>query len=70
VWNEGEGFQPTEREQLFLKFSRLRNAVTRDKRGSGLGLFLCREIIDLHNGRIEAESDPGHWASFGFSIPA
>ena len=68
VWNEGEGFTPEEGEQLFKKFSRLSNPNTRDKRGSGLGLFLCKQIIDLHGGRVWAESEPGRWARFSFSL--
>lgn len=69
VWNQGPGFTSEEREALFRKFSRIRNAATRDKRGSGLGLYLCKEIVELHGGRIWAESEPGAWARFGFSLP-
>ena len=70
VWNEGPGFTAAERETLFRKFSRIRNAATRDKRGSGLGLFLCQEIARLHGGRVEAESEPGSWARFTLGLPA
>lgn len=69
VWNEGAGFAEAELGQLFQKFSRLRNADTRDKRGSGLGLFLCRDIVEQHGGKVWAESEPGHWARFGFRLP-
>jgi signal transduction histidine kinase len=69
VWNEGEGFSAEEREQLFKKFSRLRNAAAARKRGSGLGLFLCRQIVEMHGGTVNAESEPGSWADFSFSIP-
>lgn len=69
VWNEGPGFSQEEREVLFRKFSRLRKPSTRDKRGTGLGLFLCREIVELHGGSIRAESEPGQWARFCFSLP-
>lgn len=69
VWNEGAGFTPAERESLFRKFSRIRNAATRDKRGSGLGLFLCQEIAQLHGGRVEADSEPGAWARFTLALP-
>ena len=68
--NEGEGFTREEREKLFQKFSRLRNETTIRKRGSGLGLFLCREIIEMHGGEIDASSEPGVWAEFRFTIPA
>jgi len=69
VWNEGEGFTPDEGRQLFGKFSRLRNPTTADKRGSGLGLFICRQILDLHDGKVWAESEPGQWARFSFRFP-
>ena len=70
VWNEGPGFTAAERAALFRKFSRVRNAATRDKRGSGLGLYLCAEIAQLHGGRVEAESEPGAWARFTLVLPA
>lgn len=69
VWNEGPGFTPEEGERLFRKFSRIRNRTTRDKRGSGLGLWLCRRIAELHGGTVRAESEPGAWARFTFSLP-
>ena len=69
VWNEGPGFAADERERLFGKFSRLRNPHTADKRGGGLGLFLCRRVLDLHGGEAWAESEPGQWARFSFRLP-
>ena len=70
VWNEGTGFTPDEGEMLFRKFSRLKNETTVGKRGSGLGLFLAKQIIELHEGRVWAESDPGQWARFCLCFPA
>jgi len=70
VWNEGEGFTEEDGKALFGKFARLRNANTRGKRGSGLGLFLCRQVAEQHGGRAWAESEPGHWARFNLSFPA
>jgi len=70
VWNEGMGFTPEEAEMLFEKFSRLKNETTVGKRGSGLGLFLAKQIMELHEGRVWAESQPGRWARFCLSFPA
>ena len=70
VWNEGAGFTSEDAEKLFGKFSRLQNENTRGRRGSGLGLFLCRQIAELHAGKAWAESEPGQWARFIFSFPA
>jgi signal transduction histidine kinase len=69
MWNEGAGFTPEEGEQLFKKFSRLENQNTKSKKGSGLGLFLCSQVLDQHGGRVWAESEPGKWARFGFQLP-
>lgn len=69
VWNEGQGFTAEDKEKLFKKFSRLKNENTANKRGSGLGLFLSAQIIELHNGTFWAESVPGEWAEFGFDLP-
>jgi signal transduction histidine kinase len=69
VWNEGMGFLPEEQSLLFTKFSRLKNENSRKQRGSGLGLYLVKNIIDLHQGKVWAESTPGEWAKFSFIIP-
>lgn len=68
IWNEGDGFTEEERERLFGKFSRLHNMTTRGKRGSGVGLFLCKRIAELHDGDVWAQSQPGEWAEFGISV--
>jgi len=70
VWNEGEGFPEEDRDKLFGKFSRLHNKNTQGKRGSGLGLFLCRQVLELHDGTVSAESEPGEWAKFSFTFPS
>jgi signal transduction histidine kinase len=69
VWNEGAGFTAEEKALLFKKFSRLRNKHTSNKRGSGLGLFLIRRILEQHDGKVWAESEPDHWAKFCFNVP-
>jgi len=69
VWNEGAGFRPEEQPSLFTKFSRLENENTYKNRGSGLGLYLTKYIIELHHGKVWAESVPEQWAKFCFSIP-
>lgn len=69
VWNEGQGFTAEEHSALFAKFSRLQNKNTADKRGSGLGLFLIKNILEQHQGAVRAESEPGKWARFCLSFP-
>lgn len=69
VWNEGPGFSTEDQKKLFQKFSRIRNRETQTKRGSGLGLFLCKKVIEEHGGSVWAESEVERWARFCFSIP-
>lgn len=70
VWNEGAGFTPEASDRLFKKFSRLNDSeLTQQRRGTGLGLFICRHIVEAHGGRISARSEPGQWAEFVFTLP-
>ena len=69
VWNEGPGFPESEKHRLFRKFSRLQTPALRDRNGSGVGLYTCWRIVELHGGRIRADSEPGRWAEFSFTIP-
>jgi two-component system, sensor histidine kinase and response regulator len=70
VSNQGVGISKTDIEKrLFNKFSRLKQKGTEGVKGSGLGLYICKKIIDRHQGKIWAESKPGKTATFYFSIP-
>lgn len=69
VWNSGAGFPPEVREKLFRKFSRLNVPELKRVGGSGVGLYLARQAVELHGGRIWAESEYGQWAKFSFEIP-
>jgi two-component system NtrC family sensor kinase len=70
VWNDGPGFAPSDAERLFRRFSRLREDGADTRAGTGLGLYVSRQVVERHGGRIWAESDPGHWACFSFTLPA
>ncbi len=69
VWNEGPGFPPSERDRLFRKFSRLQVPELLQRKGTGVGLYTCWRVIQMHHGRIEADSEEGRWAEFRFTIP-
>ncbi len=69
VWNEGPGFPESEKKFLFKKFSRLHTDELLGRKGSGIGLYICWRIIQLHQGRIWADSLHGQWAEFSFMIP-
>jgi signal transduction histidine kinase len=69
VWNEGPGFSEREKHRLFKKFSRLQAAELIDRKGSGIGLYVSWKIVQLHCGRIYAESEQGAWARFTMELP-
>jgi signal transduction histidine kinase len=58
VQDAGIGLPPGSAETIFTPFGRAENALARQLPGLGLGLYVCREIIAQHGGRIWAES-PG-----------
>jgi len=69
IRNEGVGISPEDAEQrLFKKFSRLKQKGTEGVKGSGLGLYICKKIVEKHHGRIWVESKVGEYATFFFTI--
>jgi signal transduction histidine kinase len=57
VANSGREIDPELRERVFTRFYQVDGTLTRDCGGSGLGLYLCREIVRLHGGRIWVDPD-------------
>lgn len=68
VRDYGPGIPPPERVRLFQKFARLSTAG--GTRGSGLGLYICREIVRDHNGELRADWPSGGGSLFSFELPA
>ena len=66
VADRGPGLPPGEEHQIFDKFYRGTGTV---RSGSGIGLAICRGVVELHGGRITAENRPGGGAVFQFSLP-
>jgi len=58
VYNDGKPLAQDEIDKLFRRFSRLKSEETRNVQGTGLGLFVSKEIIEKHGGRIWAEARP------------
>ena len=69
VRDEGLGIPLGEQKRIFEKFYRLDPDHRRGIGGSGLGLYICRELVRSMDGRIWVDSDPGHGATFVFEIP-
>jgi len=67
ISDRGPGVPPTERHRIFEKFYRLRPDGAEG--GAGLGLAICRGIIEAHGGRIWVEGRLGSGASFHFTLP-
>ncbi|WP_461393172.1 sensor histidine kinase [Deferrisoma sp.] len=66
VADTGPGIPAEERERIFEKFARGKNAGTE---GAGLGLAICRELVERMGGTIWVESEPGRGSVFGFTLP-
>ena len=69
VSDEGPGVPPHKLEAIFGRFEQVDASDSRQKGGSGLGLTICRAIVEFHGGRIWAESPPGAGATFSFTLP-
>jgi two-component system sensor histidine kinase VicK len=69
VQDEGMGFEPSAAESIFERFHRLDPNQTRGIGGTGLGLYIARELVRRMGGRIWAESERGHGAAFSFELP-
>jgi PAS domain S-box-containing protein len=69
VSDEGLGIPLNEQERIFEKFYRLDPHHRRGVGGSGLGLYICRELVRSMNGQIFVESDLGQGAIFTFELP-
>jgi signal transduction histidine kinase len=65
VINEGVGIPESDREKLFKRFGRL----TQDNGSTGLGLYICRELVTKMNGTIGVDSEPGRRTTFWFTLP-
>jgi CheY-like chemotaxis protein/anti-sigma regulatory factor (Ser/Thr protein kinase) len=66
VRDTGIGIAPDQQERMFEAFSQADNSVSRKYGGAGLGLAICRRLVDLMGGQLQVESTLGDGASFSF----
>jgi signal transduction histidine kinase len=69
IQDSGVGIAEDELEQVFDKFYRANNRLTRASSGAGLGLYICKAIVQAHGGHIRARSTPGKGSNFALCLP-
>jgi len=69
VTDEGMGIRSEDQARLFDRFYRVEGQETKSISGFGIGLYLCKEIIDRHDGKIGVESEPKQGSKFWFALP-
>jgi signal transduction histidine kinase len=69
VRDAGMGISLREQEQIFNRFQRASDSSVQSMPGAGLGLYICRAIVEAYGGRIWVESTLREGSTFSFSLP-
>ncbi len=69
VSDTGVGISPEDLPRLFDKYEQARSRPTRNEKGTGLGLYITKQLVELHNGTITAHSELGKGSTFVFTLP-
>jgi signal transduction histidine kinase len=69
VSDTGCGIRPEDKERLFNYLYQGQSGKETSRKGLGLGLYICRQLLSLHGGRIWVESEPGKGSTFYFTLP-
>ena len=69
IADQGLGISPSDQTKLFGPFQRLEQSVLDGVKGAGLGLLVCRRLVEAHGGRIWVESESGRGSTFFFTLP-
>ncbi len=69
IRNSGQGISPEEIDRIFERFYKVDKSRSYDTKGVGLGLYIVKTVINMHDGEISANSKLGEYTEFRFSIP-
>lgn len=69
VSDTGRGVTPEAKTLIFERLYQDGDSIDNNRSGLGLGLFICKEIVKLHQGRIWVSSEPGQGSTFTFTLP-
>jgi CheY-like chemotaxis protein len=69
VSDTGLGISPADQAKVFERFKQVGDTLTDKPKGTGLGLPICKEIVEHHGGRVWVESELGKGSTFSFSLP-
>jgi len=69
VADQGIGIPPEEQGKLFQRFSRLDSGLRRETKGTGLGLYLVKSLVEAQGGHVWVHSEPGKGSTFFFTLP-
>jgi signal transduction histidine kinase/ActR/RegA family two-component response regulator len=69
VQDTGVGFDPADKDRLFSRFQQGDGSTTRAYGGTGLGLTICKQLVELMGGEIDATAAPGEGATFSVRLP-
>jgi signal transduction histidine kinase len=69
VRDSGPGFTEEDMKKLFVKYAKLGNMPTGGEKSSGLGLAICKKVVEIQGGKTGARNNPGGGATFWFELP-
>jgi signal transduction histidine kinase len=69
ICDTGVGISPEDVARLFDKYEQARSRATRGEKGTGLGLYITKQLVELHGGEIKVESAVGRGSTFSFTLP-
>jgi PAS domain S-box-containing protein len=69
ILDTGVGISPEQQSKLFERFYRIEREPSATTNGTGLGLYIAKNLIDMHGGEIRVTSEAGHGSEFSFTLP-